>query len=231
MIISSTSLISDAFDTLLRLWVLCALASAFAVVVNGWCQAVAATLFGDPAPRAQGRLFGNPVRHFDPVGSILSTMTGFGWGRAVPGNATRQGRWPSVAIAAAGPVGNITVAFLLAAPIKAGWLSWSNPSPDSLVLVMTGGLQSGISDVIGLLVVYNLLMAVFHILPFSPLTGYRVLAALLPASAAETHQKFQRFAPLLLVVLVSASYVLPPGLLWSTILPASQWLGGLATGY
>jgi Zn-dependent protease len=96
---------------------------------------------------------------------------------------------------------------------------------------MTGGLRSGISDVVGLLLVYNLLMATFHILPLAPLVGYRVLAALLPASAAETHQKFQRFAPLALVVLIAANYVIEPGILWSTILQLANWLGGIATGY
>ena len=231
MIISSANLLTDALPIMVRLLVLCVIAAIFASWVNGWFQAVAATFFGDPAPRAQGRLFGNPLRHVDPIGSALSTLTGFGWGRPLPGPPGRHGRWPSVAIAAAGPLGNVTVAFLLATPIKAGWLFWSAPSPDRLVLVMTGGLRSGISDVVGLLLVYNLLMATFHILPLAPLVGYRVLAAVLPASAAETHQKFQRYAPLALVVLIAANYVIAPGILWSTILQLANWLGGIATGY
>jgi Zn-dependent protease len=231
MIISSASLLTDTFGMMLRLLVLCAVSAVFASVVHGWFQAVAATFLGDQAPRAQGRLLGNPLRHLHPVGSLLATMTGFGWAKPLPGPPNRHGRWPSVAIAAAGPLGNITVAFLLATPIKAGVLSWTAPSPDSLALVMTGGLREGISDVIGLLVVYNLLMAAFQVLPFAPLAGYRALAALLPTSVDETHQKFQRFAPALLVILIAFSYVIPPGILWPTILRLAQWLGSLATGY
>lgn len=231
MLISSANLLPDDVAAFIRLAVLCAISAAVAIWVSGWFQAVAATVFGDPAPRAQGRLFGNPLRNLDAVGTLVAMVSGLGWGRQLPGEPGRQGRWPSVAIAAAGPLGNLSVGFVLAAPIKAGWLLWAIPSPDSLTLVMTGGLRSGISDVVGLLIIYNLLHAVFQLLPLSPLAGYRVLAVFLPEGAGEIHQRFQRFAPILLVALIAADYVLRPGLLWATVLPVSQWLAGLATGF
>ena len=230
MLISSANLLPDDIGAFIRLAALCAISAGVAIGVNGWFQALAATAFGDPAPRAQGRLFGNPLRQLDPVGMILGTVSGLGWGRPLPGPPGRQGRWPSVAIAAAGPLGNITVAFLLATPIKAGLLTWTYPAPDGLTLVMTGGMRSGISDVVGLLVIYNLLQGVLQLIPLAPLAGYRALGALPPA-AAETYRRFQRFAPLLLVALIAADYVLRPGILWATVLPAAQWLAGLATGY
>ena len=231
MLISSVSLLPDDVAAFIRLAVLCILAAAAATWVNGWFQAVAATVFGDPAPRAQGRLQGSPLRHLDPVGLALAAVSGLGWGRPLPGELGRQGRWPSIAIAAAGPLGNLSVAFLLSAPVKAGWLAWAIPSPDSLTLVMTGGLRSGISDIVGLLIIYNLLQAVFQLLPLSPLAGYRALAVLLPSGAAETHRRFQRFAPILLVALIASDYVLRPGILWATVLPVAQSLAGLATGF
>ena len=231
MLISSVSLLPDDVAAFIRLAVLCILAAAAALWVNGWFQAVAATVFGDPAPRAQGRLFGNPLRHLDPAGMALAAVSGFGWGRQLPGEPGRQGRWPSIAISAAGPLGNLSIAFLLSAPVKAGWLAWAIPSPDSLTLVMTGGLRSGISDIVGLLIIYNLLQAVFQLLPLSPLAGHRALAVLLPSGATETHRRFQRFAPILLVALIASDYVLRPGILWATVLPVAQWLAGLATGF
>ena len=231
MLISSANLLPDDIAAFLRLAVLCIISAAAAMWVSGWFQAVVATVFGDPAPRAQGRLTGNPLRNLDPVGLAVGAVSGLGWGRQLPGEPGRQGRWPSVAIAAAGPLGNLTVGFLLAAPVKAGWLSWSFPSPDSLTLVMTGGLRSGISDVVGLLIIYNLLHAVFQLLPLSPLAGYRALAVFLPEGGSETYRRFQRFAPILLVALIAADYVLRPGLLWATVLPAAQWLAGLSTGF
>ena len=231
MLISSANLLPDDVAAFIRLAVLCAISAGVTMWVSAWFQALAASAFGDPAPRAQGRLYGNPLRNLDPMGTVVATVSGLGWGRPPPGEPGRQGKWPSIAIAAAGPLGNVTVAFLLAAPVKAGWLSWAVPSPDSLTLVMTGGLRSGISDVVGLLIIYNLLHAVFQLLPLSPLPGYRVLAVFLPAGAGETHRRFQRFAPILLVALVAADFVLRPGILWATILPAARWLSGLATGF
>ncbi len=231
MLISSVNLLPGDIAAFIRLAALCLFAGAVATWAGGWFQAVAATVFGDPAPRAQGRVLGSPLRHLDAVGLILAAVSGFGWGRPLPGETGRQGRWPSVAIAAAGPLGNVSLAFLLATPVKAGWLAWAIPSPDSLTLVMTGGLRSGISDIVGLLVIYNLLQAVFQLLPLSPMAGYRILSALLPSGASETHQRFQRFAPLLLVALIASDYVLRPGILWATVLPAAQWLASLATGF
>lgn len=231
MLISSANLLPEDIGAFVRLVVLCAFSGAVAIWVNGWFQALVATVLGDPAPRAQGRLFGNPLRHLDIPGMILATVSGFGWGRQLPGAPGRQGRWPSVVVSAAGSLGNLTVAFLLASPVKAGLLGWTYPSPDGLNLVMTGGLRSGISDVVGLLIIYNLLQAAFHVLPLAPLAGYRALGALLPAASAEGYRRFQRFAPLLLVALVASDFVLRPGILWSTLLPAINWLAGLATGY
>ncbi len=231
MLISSANLLPDDFPAFIRLAVLCLLSAGVAMWVSGWFQAIVATVFGDPAPRAQGRLSANPLHNLDAVGTAVAAVSGLGWGRQLPGEPGRQGRWPSIAIAAAGPLGNVTVAFLLAAPVKAGWLAWAIPSPDSLALVMTGGLRSGISDVVGLLIIYNLLHAVFQFLPLSPMPGYRVLAVFLPANAAEPHRRFQRFAPILLVALIAADFVLRPALLWSTVLPIAQWLARLATGF
>ena len=231
MLISSINLLPDDVGIFIRLAALCLLSAAAATGVSGWFQALAATAFGDPAPRAQGRLFGSPLRQLDIAGLLLAAVSGFGWGRPLPGEPGRQGRWPSVAVAAAGPLGNLTVAFLLATPFKGGLLTWTYPAPDGLTLVMTGGLRSGVSDIVGLLVIYNLLLAVFQLLPLAPLAGYRALGALLPAPAAEGYRRFQRFAPLLLVALVASDYVLRPGILWATILPITQWLAGAATGY
>ena len=231
MLISSANLLPDDVPAFIRLAVLCALSAGVAIWVSGWFQAMAATAFGDPAPRAQGRLFGNPLRQLDAFGWAVASVSGLGWGRPLPGDPGRQGRWPSVAIALAGPLGNLSAGFVLAAPVKAGLLIWAIPSPDSLTLVMTGGLRSGISDLVGLLIIYNLMLAVFQLLPLSPLAGYRILAVLLPPEAATTHQRFQRFAPILLVILIATDFVLRPGILWATILPAAQWLSSLATGF
>ena len=176
MLISSANLLPEDIGAFVRLAVLCAFSGAVAIWVNGWFQALVATALGDPAPRAQGRSLRQSAaapgyRRDDPgnrfrirLGTAVAGTTGDGKGDGHRWWCRPPDRW-----------GNVTVAFLLASPVKAGLLGWTYPSPDSLNLVMTGGLRSGISDVVGLLIIYNLMQAAFQVLPLAPLAGYRAL--------------------------------------------------------
>src|SRR5205814_220778 len=78
-------------------------------------HATVAVALGDPTPRLMGRVSLNPLRHLDPIGSLMLLIASFGWGRPVvfnPRNLRGDQRLGSALVAVAGPVSNVLVALV-----------------------------------------------------------------------------------------------------------------------
>ena len=134
-------------------------------------------------------------------------------------------------VAAAGPLANLVVAFLLAVPIKAGLLGWSSPSLSRATYVMSGGLREGVSDILGIVIFMNILLAVFNLIPLAPLDGSKLAKELLPARLAAGYARWDRYGPLLLVGLIVSDYLFDTGILWSVLGPVVTGLTTAATGF
>jgi Zn-dependent protease len=140
-----------------------------------------AHLLGDDTAWRQGRVTFNPLKHIDPVGTILLPLILliarspflFGFAKPVPVNfrALRNPRFGSVLVAAAGPAMNIALAF------AAAWLLYG-------VLVLPGGAHHWILETLRNVILLNVALAAFNMLPIPPLDGGRVAVGLLPRSLA-----------------------------------------------
>jgi Zn-dependent protease len=131
----------------------------------------------------------NPAAHIDPMGALVFLLAGFGWGKPVPVNvyALRPGRTGMAIVAGAGPIANVVVALLAAAVYRA------------LDLVGTTGF---VLDVAYYVVLYNLILAAFNLLPIPPLDGYNVALAFVPPRMAFAIQRYAAYGVVVLLLLV-----------------------------
>jgi Zn-dependent protease len=163
-------------------------------------HAVVATRFGDPTPRAGGRLTLNPLKHLDFLGSFLFVFAGVGWA-STPVNPAYFGadrRIKMGLVSAAGPLANLALAALGAVPFYVFPL---RPTfiPDNVYFPDPAFFLT-------YFILLNLLLVVFNLIPVAPLDGVQVLGALLPESAAEAFDSFQKYGMLVLFFLV---FILP----------------------
>jgi len=233
MLLGSLQLLQDDPSGFLRLAVLIGFALITAVTIHEFSHALVATGLGDNTARSLGRLSLNPMRHLDPGGTMMMFIAGFGWGKPVPVDMRQlsRGHADTALVAAAGPLSNLIVAFLLAIPFKAGFLVPAGLSLDRAAHVMTGGLSDGIADILALLIFFNLLLGVFNLLPLAPLDGSRVMARFVPREHTAAYNKLHRSGPVLLVAIIMLDYALGLSILWGIIGPVVRTLTTLATGY
>jgi len=189
-----------------------AVALVVGITFHEFSHAFIADQLGDHRPRALGRVSLNPVAHIDPIGALVFVLAGFGWGRPVPVNvyALRPGRIGMAFVAGGGPIANVLVATGAAIAYR--------------VLEM-GGIGGFALDVTLWIVLFNLLLAIFNLLPIPPLDGYNILLAFLPPRAAFTVQRYAQYGIIVLLLLVFLPGS-PLGILFDVV----RWLTGVFIG-
>lgn len=172
----------------------------FAITVHEVAHGWVAKLCGDKTAWMLGRLTLNPIKHIDPIGTILVpallliSFTGFifGWAKPVPVNPRnlRNPKRDMAYVAVAGPVANILMAIGWALVARIGVLI---NSENTGLLIYMGG--AGIS--------INLVLAIINLLPIPPLDGSRIVASLLPNRWAWYYNKIERFGFIILLIMLS----------------------------
>lgn len=211
------------------------IAIVFHEVAHGW----AALALGDPTAKERRRLTLNPIRHVDPVGTLvvpgaLALFGGpiFGWAKPVPVNFARldNPRLGMMLVAAAGPgtnillaaVAAITLGFVTPADAGIGLSGMSVPTvyaPDGSVYLFASGLV--------LFILINTFLALFNLLPIPPFDGSHIVEGALPRRLARHYAKLRNVGMLLFIALIAATWAFPEaGIIDRLIGGPVQWVFG-----
>ncbi len=149
---------------------------------------------GDPTPRLQGRLTLNPLAHLDPIGTILLILVRFGWGKPVqfdPFNL-RNPRRDSALISIAGPVSNMIMATIISILLL---VLFRIPAPGSLTIMIISALLQQI-------IVMNVVLGIFNLVPIHPLDGFKIVEGILPEEQAREWHGLERYGIIFLIFLL-----------------------------
>ena len=156
-----------------------------AITIHEFSHAWTAEHLGDPTPRLQGRLTLNPLAHLDPIGTIMLILVRFGWGKPVrfdPFNL-RNPRRDSAAISIAGPISNLIVAIIA-----------------SLVLRLP--LPILLSAFLAQIILFNIILGVFNLVPIHPLDGFKIVEGILSEDKAREWHELERYGMIFLLILL-----------------------------
>ena len=188
----------------------------FSVVAHEVSHGYMAQFLGDPTARLAGRLTMNPIRHIDPMGSIVVPILTyilpgglmFGWAKPVPYNPynLRDQKWGDTKVALAGPFTNLGIAVFFA-----------------IILRTSGGYFDGsVQSIMHTIVFVNIILGIFNLIPIPPLDGSKVLLNALPLRYRYVGEYLERYS--LVLILIFALF------LWQLLIPPVHLLYALLVG-
>ncbi|QGG49400.1 site-2 protease family protein [Heliorestis convoluta] len=157
------------------------------LALHEYAHAKAATMLGDPTPEQEGRLTINPLPHLDVIGTLMLIIAPIGWAKPVnvnPYNFRGDPKRGMMYVSLAGPAMNIFLALI------------------SMILLVGFYRQPELHSVLQWMIIVNISLAVFNMLPIPPLDGSKVLAGLLPYRHLGWMSKVEQYGPLILIVAV-----------------------------
>ena len=187
------------------------------LIFHEFCHAFVANLLGDPTPKRHGRLTLDPRAHYDPIWTTAIFILGFGMAKPVPIDPrnTANPKQALLLIALAGPLSNLVVAAIAAIPLRLGVAGLSSAG----LLSPGGPSASGLLELFLMtVVVLNVTLGVFNLLPIPPLDGSNVLLGLLPRDLELQYARLQPWGFGILMVLIMLPFITGGGFGLRTLL-------------
>lgn len=187
----------------------------FAISIHESAHAWSANRLGDPTARLLGRITLNPLKHIDPVGTVLFPLIGalsglpiLGWAKPTPVDTRRlrKPRRDNVLVSAAGPASNFLVAFAALAALLV--IRFASSEGATIVAGLSFGQAMGdslltpVSLLLYNFLFVNVLLGVFNLIPIPPLDGSHMVAGALPARARALYSELGRYGFVLLFLLL-----------------------------
>ena len=197
----------------------------FAFTIHEYAHAWVAYKKGDDTAKLAGRLTLNPLAHIDIFGTVLLYLYGFGWAKPVPVNPYnfKNPRRDDMLVSFAGPLSNIFSALVYGIIFRVfvnyGIGAGSEISLGNTLLVMV---------IFGIRL--NLILAVFNLIPISPLDGSHILMGLVPLRYTHWVAQFQRIGPFVLLGIIFTDFLLGTRILWGFFTPFVKLFGTLFAG-
>jgi Zn-dependent protease len=171
-----------------------------ALTLHELCHGFVAYRLGDLTAKSQGRLSFNPLKHLDPVGTLLLLFVGFGWAKPVPVNPYALNKKPSTGmawVAAAGPASNLFLALLggifLMLYVSFFGYAWLYDFDFSAELFF------------GLFFLYfiqiNIVLMIFNLIPIPPLDGSRIVSVFLKPEARMRYNQLERYGIFIMLLI------------------------------
>jgi Zn-dependent protease len=169
------------------LFVLLSVPLLYSIVLHELAHGWVAARMGDPTAQRLGRLTLNPLKHLDPIGTLLLFVFGFGWAKPVPVDVRnfREPRKGFILVSAAGIVVNTMLAFLAL-----------------LVLRLAAPQSSALTAFLYILAQVNLTLAAFNLIPIPPLDGSKILMGFLSGRLLHLMLHLERYGFIILIGLL-----------------------------
>jgi Zn-dependent protease len=194
------------------------------VIIHEFSHGYAAYLLGDHTARLYGRLTLNPLKHLDPFGSVILPLlliisnAGFviGWARPVPYNPDnlRKGKWGNIIVSGAGVLANISIAIVFGLFIRFAYV-FGLPAFDPNAVLPFYNISM-------IIVMVNIVLAFFNLIPIPPLDGSKILFSVLPARLRYIENFLEQWGIFILLFFVL--------FVWGSIAPYVFILFHLITG-
>jgi Zn-dependent protease len=191
----------------------------FSVIIHEISHGYAALIMGDKTAEYEGRLTLNPIPHIDLVGTILFPAISlmlpgsllFGWAKPVPFNPynLRNQKWGEAFVAVAGPLSNILIAVVFGLFIR-------------FYIVPNGMIESPVALISYIIVLLNITLAVFNLVPVPPLDGSKIISAILPRQWMKVRGFIEKFGFVGVILFLI--------FIWQFFEPVIPWLFSLITG-